>query len=273
MIAPIPGMRGGMYLVDVSADGSNVLLWAQNMNNEALGGWFLVGSTLGGGWRKIGTEREANPIARWSSDGKSIYFVKDQQVWVMDENGGHVQALWRPPQPPAALAVAPDGKQLAVTISSDPPRIWLVGSDGKRPHLLELDWPVDAPETQGQWSPDGRHFIFNSDREGRGNVYELVQPRWFEFWKKPMAVKLTGNQLNITDAAPARDSKSLFVLGRMESGTMQGSIHERENWFRSWEGFRRWSLSCLPTGSGWRTRNIPADICGRAGWMAARRFS
>jgi serine/threonine protein kinase len=26
MIAPIPGMRGGMYLVDVSADGSNVLL-------------------------------------------------------------------------------------------------------------------------------------------------------------------------------------------------------------------------------------------------------
>jgi Tol biopolymer transport system component len=162
------------------------------MNNEALGGWFLVGSTLGGGWRKIGTEREANPIARWSSDGKSIYFVKDQQVWVMDENGGHVQALWRPPQPPAALAVAPDGKQLAVTISSGPPRIWLVGSDGKRPHLLELDWPVDAPETQGQWSPDGRHFIFNSDREGRGNVYELVQPRWFEFWKKPMAVKTHG---------------------------------------------------------------------------------
>jgi len=33
MIAPIPGLTGGMYLVDVIADGSKVLVWAQNMNN------------------------------------------------------------------------------------------------------------------------------------------------------------------------------------------------------------------------------------------------
>ena len=221
MIAPIPGMRGGMYLVDVSADGSNVLLWAQNMNNEALGGSLLAGSTLGGSWRKIGTEQEANPIARWSSDGKSIYFVKAEQVWAMNENGGDARVLWKPPQPPTALAVSPDGKQLAVTVSSDPSRLWLVGSDGMHPHPMELDWPPDAGERQGQWTPDGRRFVFNSDREGRGNVYELVQPRWFEFWRKPEAIRLTGNQLNITDAAAARDSKGLFVLGQVESGVMQ----------------------------------------------------
>jgi serine/threonine protein kinase/Tol biopolymer transport system component len=221
MIVPIPGMRNGMYLVDVSADGSKVLLWAQSLNNEALGGSFLAGSTLGGAWRNVGTEREANPIARWSWDGKSIYFVKDQQVWAMDENGGHLQALWKPPQPPVALAVSPDGNQLSVTIMSDPWRIWLVGSDGKQPHPLELNWPPDAGEAQGQWTPNGRHFVFNSDREARHNVYELVKPRWFEFWKKPEAMRLTGNQLNITDTAPARDSQGLFVLGRVESGAMQ----------------------------------------------------
>ena len=49
----------------------------------------------------------------------------------------------------------------------------------------------------------------------------MVKPRWFEFWKKPEAMRLTGNQLNITDAMPARDSKSLFALGRVESGAMQ----------------------------------------------------
>jgi len=203
------------------ADGSKVLVWAQNMNNEAVGGWFLVGSSLGGAWRKIGTEQDANPIARWSSDGKSIYFVKGQQVWAMDEDGGHARPLWKPPQPPFTVAVSPVGKQLAVTISSTPPRIWLLDSDGKHPHPLELDWPTDAAATQGQWTPDGRRFLFNSDREGRGNVYELVKPRWFEIWKKPEAMRLTGNQLNITDATPARDSKSLYVLGRVESGAMQ----------------------------------------------------
>ena len=221
MIAPIPGLTGGMYLVDVMADGSKVLVWAQNMNNEAAGGWFLAGSSLGGTWRKIGTVQEANPIARWASDGKSIYFVEGQQMWVMDEDGGRARPLWKPPQPPVTLAVSPDGKQLAVTLLSRTPRIWLVGSDGKDPHPLGLDWPTVAAETQGQWTPDGRRFLFNSDRDGRGNVYELKKPRWFEFWKKPEAMRLTGNQLNITDATPARDSKSLYVLGRVEAGVMQ----------------------------------------------------
>ena len=221
MIAPIPGLSGGMYLVDASADGSKVLVWAQDMNNEAAGGWFLVGSSLGGAWRKIGTLQDANPIARWSADGKSIYFVEDKQVWAMDEDGGHARPLWKPPQPPVMLAGSPDGKQLAVTISSTPSRVWLLDSDGKHPHPLALDWPADADEDQGQWTQDGRRFLFHSDREGRGNVYEWVKPRWFEFWKMPKALRLTGNQLNITDAAPARDSKSLYVLGRVEAGAMQ----------------------------------------------------
>ena len=34
-------------------------------------------------------------------------------------------------------------------------------------------------------------------------------------------MRLTGDQLNITDAVPARDGKSLFVLGSVDSGTMQ----------------------------------------------------
>jgi Tol biopolymer transport system component len=221
MIAPIPGLTAGMYLVDVTADGSKVLVWAQNMNNETEAGWYLAGSSLGGAWRKIGTRLEASPNARWAPDGKSIYFVEAQQVWVMDQDGGHARPLWKPPQSPASLAVSPDGKQLAVTVLSRPSRIWLIGTDGKDPHPLELDWPADAAETHGQWAPDGRRFLFNSDREGRGNVYELQPPRWFELWKKPEAIRLTGNQLNITDATPARDSKSLYALGRMEAGAMQ----------------------------------------------------
>ena len=108
-----------------------------------------------------------------------------------------------------------------MTLDSPTPHLWLIGSDGKGPHPLALDWPADAAETQGQWAPDARRFLFNSDREGRGNVYELENPRWFEFWKKPGAIRLTGNQLNITDATPARDNKSLYVLGRVEAGAMQ----------------------------------------------------
>jgi Tol biopolymer transport system component len=219
MIAPIPGLSTGMYLVDTSADGSKVLVWTADLNDETGRGWLLVGSSLGGTWRKI-TSHPAHAIARWSADGKSIYFVDDHQIWVMDEDGGNVRALWKPPFEPVDLALSPDGKEIAVSLANpDSTRLWLVGSDGKNAHPLKLDWPADANEWGGRWTPDGRHFVFNSDREGRGNIYEVVAPRWFESWKKPEAVRITGNQVNTTDAAPARDSRSLFVLGRLETGT------------------------------------------------------
>ena len=68
---------------------------------------------------------------------------------------------------------------------------------------------------------EARDRFLQADLEGRPNVYELVPPRWFEFWKRPAAVRITGNQIPILASAPARDSTGLFVLGRADQGMMQ----------------------------------------------------
>ncbi len=52
-------------------------------------------------------------------------------------------------------------------------------------------------------------------------MYELVAPRWFEFWKKPTAVRITGNQIPILASIPARDGNGLYVLARMDEGAMR----------------------------------------------------
>jgi dipeptidyl aminopeptidase/acylaminoacyl peptidase len=100
-------------------------------------------------------------------------------------------------------------------------RLWRLNADGTNAHPLNLTWPQDADQYLGQWTSDGRHFLFQSTREGHANVYEVVPPRWFVFWQKPSAVRVTGNQVDIDGAVPGRDSKSLFVLGRLEQGAMQ----------------------------------------------------
>ena len=220
MIAPIPGLSPGMYLVDTSADGSKVLVWMSDLNDETGRGWLLAGSSLGGGWRKI-TSHMSQPdcalVVGWEVD---LFCRTSHRIWVMDEDGGNVRPLWKPPAEPADLAAVAGREGDFSYAARRPARVCgEVGSDGKNPRPLALDWPADANEWGGRWTPDGRHFVFNSDREGRGNVYEVVAPRWFEFWKKPEAVRITGNQVNTTDAAPARDSRSLFVLGRLETGT------------------------------------------------------
>jgi eukaryotic-like serine/threonine-protein kinase len=220
LIAPIPGLSPGMYLVDTSADGSKILVWTANLDHEDFGGWLSVGSTLGGGLRRIGTHL-STPSARWSRDGKSIYFSVDHQIYVMDEDGGNVRSLWKPPAEPGEFSASPDGKELSVTLYSPYPRLWRVNSDGQNAQPLPMDEPPGADSRQGFWTPDGQHFLFLSSRDGRGNLYELVTPPWYQFWRKPQPVRITANQLNILDAAPARDSKGLFMLGRLEAGAMQ----------------------------------------------------
>ena len=96
-----------------------------------------------------------------------------------------------------------------------------MSADGQNAQPLRFDWPADVDQYAGQWTPDGRHFLFSSNREGRNNVYELVAPRWFEFWKKPAPVRITGNQIPILASTPSRDSRGLFVLSRMDEGAMR----------------------------------------------------
>jgi Tol biopolymer transport system component len=60
-----------------------------------------------------------------------------------------------------------------------------------------------------------------SSREGLNNLYELIQPAWFEFWKKTTAVRLTAGQIDVLAATPSRDNDGLFVIGRIAQGAMQ----------------------------------------------------
>ena len=140
-----------------------------------------------------------------------------------------MRKIWDAPGDLRALSFSPDGRQLSVTIGvnaivgadSAPTRLWSVGADGQNAHPLRLDWPANANQYSGQWTPDGRHFVFSSDREERPNLYELATPPWFAFWRKPTAVRITGNQLPILAAAPMRDSQGLFVLGKTDEGAMR----------------------------------------------------
>ena len=120
---------------------------------------------------------------------------------------------------------SPDSHRIRVTVSGvkegSSPKIWELNADGSNPHRLALEWPEDADQTHGQWTRDGKHFVFVSSREGLNNLYELIQPAWFEFWKKATAVRLTAGQIDVLAATPSRDNDGLFIIGRIAQGAMQ----------------------------------------------------
>jgi Tol biopolymer transport system component len=185
-------------------------------------GTLWTASMLGGEPRKL-TDHLAL-LARWSPGGRAVVFSDRSTLYKIDVDGQNLRKIWNAPAEFAALSFSPDGGQLSVTVGNNDPatrRLWSVGADGQNAHPLPLDWPANATQYSGQWTPDGRHFVFSSDREERPNLYELTTPPWFAFWRKPTAVRITGNQLPILAAAPMRNSQGLFVLGRTDEGAMR----------------------------------------------------
>jgi Tol biopolymer transport system component len=226
-VVPLHILGSGIFLQDILPDGSQALGWKPKPDDELGRGTLWTASMLGGEPRKL-TDHLAEH-ARWSPDGRAVVFSDQSTLYKIDEDGGNLRKIWDAPGDLRALSFSPDGRQLSVTVGvgatvgadAAPTRLWSVGADGQNAHPLRLDWPADASQHSGQWTPDGQHFVFSSDREERTNLYELATPPWFAFWRKPTAVRVTGNQLPILAAAPMRDSKGLFVLGKTDEGAMR----------------------------------------------------
>jgi serine/threonine protein kinase/Tol biopolymer transport system component len=220
-IAPLRGVAPGMRLVDVAADGSKILALKSDVFDREIGlGSLWVLSTVGGEPSRLGNALAQ--AARWSPDGRSLVFGNQKTLYSCDADGGTIKKLWLAPGYVNDPSFSPDGRELAVTASSQgTARIWRLKVTGGDAHPLQLAWPENVNIGAGQWLRDERHFLFTSDREGLSNVYEFVQPQWFRFWTKPSPVRITGNQLQIEAYAPARSGARVFVLGRLPQGAMQ----------------------------------------------------
>jgi Tol biopolymer transport system component len=226
-VVPMHVLGPGIFLEDILPDGSQALGLKLKPDDELGRGTLWTASMLGGEPRTL-TDHLAEH-ARWFPEGRAVVFSDQRTLYKIDEDGRNLHKIWDAPGDLRALSFSPDGRQLSVTVGvgaivgadSAPTRLWSVGADGQNAHPLRLDWPANANQYSGQWTPNGQHFVFSSDREERTNLYELATPPWFAFWRKPTAVRITGNQLPILAAAPMHDNQGLFVLGKTDEGAMR----------------------------------------------------
>jgi dipeptidyl aminopeptidase/acylaminoacyl peptidase len=220
-VVPLHIFGPGISLLDILPDGSQALGLKLEPDDELGRGTLWIAPVLGGPAREL-TDRPAL-LARWTPDGRAVLFSDKNTLYKIDQDGRNLRKIWDAPADLDGLSVSPDGREVSATVEvyAGSPRLWSLSADGENAHPLRLDWPANASQQSGQWTPDGRHFVFSSDREERLNLYELVPPPWFAFWRNPTAARITGNQLPILAAVPTHDSKGLFVLGKTDEGAMR----------------------------------------------------
>jgi serine/threonine protein kinase/Tol biopolymer transport system component len=215
---PIPttlalGDLGWRYLYDISPDGSELLLPTfRNESTPEAPLWTL--SVLGGVPRRLGSLEGHG--AAWSPDGKTIAYANGNQILLARSDGSQLRPLLKTPGTPSDLRWSPDGTLLRFTLS-DPQTnnrsLWQASADGSHLHPLLPGWNNPPNECCGNWTPDGKYFVFEAVRDGTTNVWALRQNTGLFRSTRPEPVQLTTGPMNLGDPVPSRDGKRLFVEG------------------------------------------------------------
>ena len=199
-VAPIRSSLGDLSALDVSPDGSDLLVVKRDIYDEHGRGYLYALPILGGSPRRIGAIYTSD--ARWSPDGKSILYCIGPSLYVANSDGMNPRKIWEAASAIAAPVYSPDRRKIRTTVygvnEAQSAKIWELDADGRNAHAIMPDWPADAGQCCGQWSPDGRHFNFLSSRDGKTDVFELAPGSVLTLFKSPTPVKLTQGALEIS---------------------------------------------------------------------------
>ena len=236
---------GGRFVVaQVSASGGETIPIATPFQNVALDNIsvdkseLLIGTftgiqmdqplwalpILGGSPRRLGNLVATDGI--WMPNGDLLLaHGGDLQVVNPETNAAHkfaslpAFAYW--------LRWSPDGRALRFTVSTTTTgglggrEIWEVAADGSPMHRLLHNWREPANGYNGNWTPDGKYFVFQSFRNGRTDLWAIREKGDFFHRANYAPVQLTSGPLSFLTPQPSLDGKRIFAIGEQPRGELE----------------------------------------------------
>ena len=198
-------------LLDVSSDGSNILVTANEDKNPSKIVWNF--RTLGGWNRRIGEGRAAS----FSPDGTRIAYIDARgDVFVAGSDGSGIHKLvgmgsksWNFSDNFENIVWSPDGKTLRFVNEGE---LWEIATDGS--HLHRLLPGFNGLEGCGRWTADGHFFVFLAGNQ----IWALDERRGLLRETPFRAIRLEGSPIQWGPPIPARDGKTIFADGSIARG-------------------------------------------------------
>ncbi|MGC1620449.1 MAG: winged helix-turn-helix domain-containing protein [Candidatus Acidiferrum sp.] len=208
-------------IADISPDHSQLLITTYDSPKAPFWGLPLPSGSprrigdIEGGW------------ASWAPDSKHLLFARDFNIYLAAENGNDVRKVVSGAEGnPEQLRVSPDGSRIRFTVNNrraHTQTLWEVRVDGSGLHRLLPGWGSPPNECCGQWTPDGRYYVFESDAGGGAHdIFALRESRVRGFFSKSSnsPIRLTFGPLKFEAPAVSLDEKKLFVFGWHQRGEL-----------------------------------------------------
>jgi Tol biopolymer transport system component/DNA-binding winged helix-turn-helix (wHTH) protein len=215
-------------LLNISPDRLDLLVAeGEVMQESAL--WRVP--ALGGTPRRLGNVLAHD--ASWSPDGKKLAYVNGCDIYLASADGTDPRKVlsgqdssvwaWRP-------LWSPDGKRLRwdyYQMGNQGAKIWEMNADGGNPHPLlpaSEDWSMQA---FGDWTPDGKYYIFTSWKDLESGMPWPASNLWairegVRFFRKSPAspMNLTTGPMHYFSHTTSTDGKTIFAVSSQKYGEL-----------------------------------------------------
>ena len=248
---------GFANIFDISTDGSSLLM--NTARGTSLDGPLWSVPVVGGSPRRLGTL--VGHSGAWSSDGNSLAFSKGNDLFLAKSDGGEPRLLLRTSGTSSDLRWSPDGTILRFTLNepqTNARSIWQVSAEGKNLHPLLPGWNPTPNECCGEWTRDGRYFVFQAIRDDTANLWAVNERGQIFRTAKREPVQLTTGPMNVGDPVPSPDGKRLFVQGWRPRGELVRYDSKSGQFAPYLDGISAMGLDFSPDGQ-WVAYNDAAD--------------
>ena len=301
-------VHGRFVVAQVSASGGDTVPVATPFPNAALDNLspdrseLVVGSfsgseidqplyavpTLGGSPRRL-TDLPGQD-ATWMANGDLL--VSNQAELIAVSHSGPSRTFLSLGDTTASaywLRWSPDRQTLRFTLSL-PDRNMLaeVSADGSNYHRLLEHWRQGDDVTDGNWTPDGKNFVFQTVRNwGRADIWSIREKTDLLHKLSPEPVQLTAGPLNFYSPQPSLDGKKIYVIGEQprselvrydtKSGQFLPYLNGISARAVAFSQDGQWvSYVSYPEGSLWRCRIDGSDklqLTSAPLWVISARWS
>ena len=199
----IPAPQAGMYPLNLSPDGSQLLVTRFKVGPENRSLWSLP--VLGEDPRAA-SETPGETNATLSPDGKLLAYSNDNNLFVAKADGTGPRKLFTVTSPSeSTVQFGHPTESFCDSIygKARPNRfgkwLWMV----RRSHQLLPRLAIPPDECCGRWTADGKYFVFQSN----GQIWALSQKHFLRYGN-PKPVQLTSSPLALSTPVPSGTARN-----------------------------------------------------------------
>jgi serine/threonine protein kinase/Tol biopolymer transport system component len=235
-LAQVSAQGGETVIIPVSFPDANVADISPSRSELLIGTgpevemqlWILP--LVGGAPRRLGNLLGHDAV--WSPSGETIAYAKGTDLYLVRSDGSEPHKLVTLEGFVQLPRWSPDGKRLRVTVK-DPKALmwslWEVSADGTHLHPLLPGWRNPTGGCCGNWTSDGKYFIFSSNQHNVLDLWAIREEGGVLQKVNHRPVQLTTGPMDFWFGGPTADNRKLLVLGdqfrgellRYDSGSKQ----------------------------------------------------